>query len=67
MVRHQIIDELLSHTMAANGANHLNIFDEFLIWDEKGWLWKKYKELSSTEYVWMKSDPTHPQNAPHFS
>lgn len=65
-VRRRIVDELLSHTMAADGADHLDIFDEFLIRDAKGWLWKEYKELSSTERVWMKADPAHPQNAPHF-
>lgn len=46
--------------MAANSADHLDVFDKFLIRDAKGWLWKEYKELLSNDRVWMKADPTHP-------
>jgi len=66
VVQCQIVDELLSHMMAVNGANHLEVFDEFLIRDAKGWLWKEYKELASSEHVWMKADPAHLHNAAHF-
>lgn len=65
-IRRKIVEELLSHTMAADGKDHLDIFDEFLIRDAKGWLWKDYSEISANQRIWMKADPASRQNAEYF-